>query len=667
MQTLPETPPQDDAGAMPDLEDFAETTAQTVQETTVRVLTERLRLLGVDRSGAYEHYHYKLKHGFPIPSYELAIVNLVRQKFPDLVSYHEIGSGLGTLPFMLALEGFAAVGVERDERRHLTATAILAELQAQAPSVETNCRLIWAPFPDAIADIDVSGSMAILTDFVSTHSPAEFSRICRDLGRYRYVLLDLQRFVDKRDAGPDQQEVTDILVQYGFTPCEEVIDVGYEGYYRLFAGNPSAGERRSAIVAKAKEETGERQVAAPQTAEPAPAEVLGSSAVVAATAHPPVPFTLPPMPQRYRGKRFGGAVGLSALLMIGIPTLLAVAYYFFIAADQYVTNFQFAVRGAGMAAQLAHKTGGSMGVSGVGAMSPDAFVVTDFINSHQSLEDIQKQADVRALFATPIADFFTRLPPDATSEALEAYWRKMVSAQFDVITGNVSVSVRAFTGADSLRLAKMLIAASDAMFKQLNAEAQRNLVKLADENLSRAESRLTQAREALLEYRDASGVVDPGRVALSNSAIVDDLRKQLAGLVANYNATRGAFPQSPALPPLKSRIVALERQIKATSKAKSNQEVTEPVTPEALGRYEKLNLERQFAEKQYTEALGLREQAYLAAQEQQSYLALFVNPALPQQPLYPDRPKSVAIVFLAAAAAWFFSVLITYAIRDHLM
>ncbi|MGE5268584.1 MAG: hypothetical protein ACM3JG_02805 [Thiohalocapsa sp.] len=665
MQTLPETPQQDDAAAVPDLQDFTETTTQTVQQTTVRVLTERVRLLGVDRSGAYDHYHYKLQHGFPIPSYEVAIVKLVREKFPDLVSYHEIGSGLGTLPFMLALEGFAAVGVERDERRHLTATAILAELQAQAPSIETNCRLIWAPFPEAIADMDVSGSMAILTDFVATHSPAEFARICRELGRYRYVLLDLQRFVDKRDAGPDQQEVTDILVQYGFTPCDEVIDLGYEGYYRLFAGNTAAGERRGAIVAKAGEEAGGRQFSAPQTAETVPTEVLGASSVVAATAQPPVPFTLPPMPQRRQHKRFG-VVGLSALLMIGIPTLLAVAYYFFIAADQYVTTFQFAVRGASMEG-AAHKSGRVSGITGMGSMSPDAFVVTDFINSHQSLEDVEKETDVRALFGTPIADFFARLPPDATREELDTYWRKMVSAQFDVITGNVSASVRAFTAADSLRLAKLLIAASDSMFKEINSEAERNMVKLADENLKRAEDRLTQARQALLEFRDASGIIDPGKVALSNSVIVDDLRKQLSGLVASYSATHAAFPQSPALPPLKSRIVALERQIKAVSKAKPNQEVTEPVTPAALGKYEKLDLERQFAEKQYTEALELREQAYLGAQQQQSYLALFVSPTLPQQPLYPDRTKSVAIVFLAAAAAWFFSVLITYAIRDHLM
>ena len=31
----------------------------------------------------------------PIPGYELAIVDLVRRRLPDLRSYHEIGSGLG--------------------------------------------------------------------------------------------------------------------------------------------------------------------------------------------------------------------------------------------------------------------------------------------------------------------------------------------------------------------------------------------------------------------------------------------------------------------------------------------------------------------------------------------------------------------------------------------
>ena len=91
------------------------------------------------------------------------------------------------------------------------------------------------------------------------------------------------------------------------------------------------------------------------------------------------------------------------------------------------------------------------------------------------------------------------------------------------------------------------------------------------------------------------------------------------------------------------------------------------VTAGTLAEYQTLDLERQTAEKQYTEAVALRTQAQLTARNQQSYLALFVAPTMPQTSLYPDRPKSIVAVFLAAAAAWFAGMLIVYALRDHLM
>lgn len=656
----PETPPPSERtdGASHNL---GQPAAQIVQQTAIRVLAERISLLGIDRSGAYEHYDLMLQRGLPIPPCDPAIIDLIRRKLPDLRSYHEIGSGLGSLPFMLALEGFAAVGVERDERRHLTSTAILAELQAQVPSIESNCRLIWAPFPDAVADMDLSRSMAILTDFVATHRPAELTRLYAALGRYQFVLVDLQRFCEKRDAGPGQEEVTDLLVQYGLSPCEEVIDLGYEGYYRLFEGR-SPPERRNGAMANTKATPkGGQTDAVLANREIAPAETVASEAAPATAAPQSLVPILPPMPQRHTRQRFGGGIGISAAFMIGIPMLMAVAYYFLVAANQYVTTFEFVVRGPN---QPRHSSS-LFGMGGGTAASPDAFVVTDFINSHQSFEDTEKDVNLRAMFGTPAADFLTRLPPNASAQEIDSYWQQMVVAQFDPISGNISVSVRAFAPEDSLHLAQTLIAKSDAMFKRLNSAAQRSYVDLADAGVSRAEERLKKARQALLKLRDSIGVVAPGKVALSNSEIVDGLRRQLAGLVANYNATKESFPQSPALKPLKSRITTLEHQIKAAQKSTADPEIMDSPTPAALGRYEELDLERQFAEKQYTEALSTREQAYLAAQSQESYLALFVRPTLTS--IYPNRPKAVAIVVLAAAAAWFFSVLIVYAVRDHLM
>jgi capsular polysaccharide transport system permease protein len=371
---------------------------------------------------------------------------------------------------------------------------------------------------------------------------------------------------------------------------------------------------------------------------------------------------LPSMPQRVRPKRFGGLLGLTALLVIGIPSLIAAAYYGFWASNQYVTSFVFAVRGPTQS--VARPAVGSALV-GTSATSPDAFVVTDYINSPQAVSDVAHALNLSAIFSKPTIDFWSRLAPEVTPEELDAYWAKMVSAHFDLVSGNVSVSVRTFTPEDSLNLARALIAASNEMFRRLNAEAQHDFVRLADENLSRAQQQLSAARQALLAFRDSSGLIDPALSAQAGSAMFDDLRKQLSALQVQYAAIRASSPSSPTLAVLRSQIGALEAQLKGQDQRSPSP--VKAVSPEVFGQYQSLDLDRQFAEKQYTESLDLRNQAYLMAQNQQSYLALFVQPTLPHTSLYPDRTRAIATVVLAAAAAWFIGMLITYAVRDHLM
>jgi capsular polysaccharide transport system permease protein len=298
-------------------------------------------------------------------------------------------------------------------------------------------------------------------------------------------------------------------------------------------------------------------------------------------------------------------------------------------------------------------------------MSPDAFVVSDYINSPQAIRDVEAKVNLREIFTKPNVDFWSRLAPYTTPEVLDTYWLRMVFAHFDLISGNVSVAVQAFTPQDSLALANALIAAANAMFGRLNEQAQHDFVHLADENWNRAQQQLRSANEALLTFRNKTGMIDAGRTAVAGSDIIDGMRKQLEREQTQYASLQASSPQSPALPSLRAKMAALENQIRIQEQAHSSH--VNVVTPELLDNYQSLTLNSQFAEKEYTNALGLRNQAYFLAQNHQSYIALFDSPTLAGKPMYPDRPRAIAVVVLAAGAAWFVGMLITYAIRDHLM
>lgn len=219
---------------------------ELVRESVAEVLRQRIDKLGVKGSGAYAHYSTMLRQGFPIPHYELAALDIVRRQVPRLGAYCEIGSGIGTLPFLLALNGFPAVGVECDARRHRTAVAIWRKLSARAEMRDDACRLILGSFPKAADRRDASQSIAILTDFITTQKPEQVRAIVAGLCRYRYVLLDLQRFCVPRATGDERLALLQQLRDLGLEPAAELPAAGADHAFALFCNDPVASARRAA-------------------------------------------------------------------------------------------------------------------------------------------------------------------------------------------------------------------------------------------------------------------------------------------------------------------------------------------------------------------------------------------------------------------------------------
>lgn len=146
----------------------------------------------------------------------------------------------------------------------------------------------------------------------------------------------------------------------------------------------------------------------------------------------------PPAPAPRRRTRW------SFLLMVVLPSVLAVIYYARVAAPQYVTNAVVALRigdeqrerNAGGASSLV----GALGPSSAGAPITQSYGVVDYIRSMPAVEDITRAGlDLRAILTSDRADFVTRVAPDAPPEALLGAWRQMVTATFELTRDRKSV------------------------------------------------------------------------------------------------------------------------------------------------------------------------------------------------------------------------------------
>ncbi|RXF70841.1 hypothetical protein [Hansschlegelia zhihuaiae] len=365
-------------------------------------------------------------------------------------------------------------------------------------------------------------------------------------------------------------------------------------------------------------------------------------------------------------------IKISALLAIGLPTVLASIYYGLIAAPQYVAEARFAVRGADDMASPADALSMLTGL-GVAATSTtsDSYIVSQFIESSQLVGNLQRTLDLRGVYTSDKADFVAKYRPydfEDTLEHLTTYWNSVSWNYFEPISSTITFTVRAFSPEEALRIARETVRESEKLVNKLSERAREDAIALAKQEQARAELRLKMARKAVQDYRDRKGQTDPMTVATAKSTLIAGLEQELAKQEADI-AGRTAFlnKDSPSVRVLRQTADALRSQIeqeraKIGSLQNSGQR---ELMSASLNEFEGLETEREFAQKAYEAATTAVEAARMRAEQQSRYLATYVEPYLPEDSLYPARLQMVLLVLVCSTVAWAIGVLVFYGIRDH--
>ena len=81
--------------------------------------------------------------------------------------------------------------------------------------------------------------------------------------------------------------------------------------------------------------------------------------------------------------------------------------------------------------------------------------------------------------------------------------------------------------------------------------------------------------------------------------------------------------------------------------------------------YQRLALEREFADKQLGSALASLEQARNEAQRKQVYIERIVQPSLPDLAMEPRRLRSILATFVLGLVAWGILSMLLAGVREH--
>jgi capsular polysaccharide transport system permease protein len=373
------------------------------------------------------------------------------------------------------------------------------------------------------------------------------------------------------------------------------------------------------------------------------------------------PVAMPGLGARLRRFVKRNAFAVTVLL----PTALAGAYLFGVAAPQFESEARFLIRG---------RSGGGGG--GLGAMaemaqsagfkpaSEDAMGVRDYLQSHDAVAALRQRLSLVEIFRRPEADPLARLWWEApTAERLLDYFRRMASAEYDTTSGITALRVRSFRPEDSQAIAQTLLTMSEELVNVLNRRLQEDGLRVAREEVTRAEGRLAAAQLAVGAFRERARAVDPTRSAGYSLETIGKLEGALAQARAELaEAQRFARADNPRLLQLRNRAEGLVGQIAEERRrlGDSNDGVSQQV-----GEYERLGVEQELARAQLASATASLERARGDALRQQIFLLRVVEPNLAEYARYPKATLSVLYIFACLSVAYGLAWLLIAGMREH--
>lgn len=370
-------------------------------------------------------------------------------------------------------------------------------------------------------------------------------------------------------------------------------------------------------------------------------------------------------------KRHWGVLA-SFLFMVVAPLAGTLLYLFVIADDQYISSAGFTVRGQ-EGTSATDLLGGLAQFAGAGGSTgSDSAILYEYIQSQELVEKIDQELDLRGHFSDHWPrDWAFALWPNATVEDLNWFWGRIVTIAYDSGSGLTEIQVTAYDRDMAQAITKAIVRHSQDRVNALNDRAREDAMRYAHADLDEALERLKVAREELIQFRTRTRIVDPEADFQGRMGVVNNLQQQLAEALVEYDLLRGLVSKDDPRLANSQRVIKVIREridqerTNFASDASVEGGGAGEAYPSLISEFERLTVDREFAEESYRVALTSLELARDEASRQSRYLATYISPTLAEESEYPKRGMFALLAGLLLLMSWSILVLIYYSVRDR--
>jgi capsular polysaccharide transport system permease protein len=351
------------------------------------------------------------------------------------------------------------------------------------------------------------------------------------------------------------------------------------------------------------------------------------------------------------------------LLTVVVPTTLAILYFGLFASDVYVSESRFVVRSPDKPA--ASGLGVLLKSAGFSNAGDEIFAAHEYALSRDALKELNKNGEVTRSYGSPqisIFDRFNAIGLNGTFEDLYNYFRGKVGVEYAPTSSITTLTVRAFSPRDAQKFNKKLLEQSEEMVNRLNSRGRTDLVRFATQEVVEAKIAAREAALSLAQFRNARGIIDPEGQANLQLQMVSKLQDELIGARTQLQQLRAMAPENPQIPVLEVRISSLTREIDEQLGLVAGSRRSLSAT---AAQYQRLQLEREFADRRLAAAMNSLEEARNESRRKQVYVERIVQPSLPDEAQEPRRLRGIFATLILGLVAWAILTMLIAGVREH--
>lgn len=347
-----------------------------------------------------------------------------------------------------------------------------------------------------------------------------------------------------------------------------------------------------------------------------------------------------------------------------LPTCASIAYFGFIASDVYVSESRFVVRSPER--QATSPLGLILKGAAFARAQDDAYTIQDFMLSRDAMKALDAELGIRAGYAAPTVDWLNRFGTALWGndfETFHEYYKRKVAVQLDPSSSIATLTTRGYDAQATQAMNRRLLELGEDLVNQMNERGRQDMVRFATTEVTQAQDKAVVAAQALAQYRKLQGVIDPERQSSIPLQQVARLQDELVETRSQVATLERLAPDNAQLAPLRQRVRLLHEEIDAVS-ARVAGAGSRSLADKAAS-FQRLALEKEFADRMLASALNNLEQARNDAQRKQLYLERIVQPSLPDAPMEPRRLRGVLVTAVIALMVWGILALLLAGVREH--